>query len=134
MCGRVVNIARKTPADPNVVAWNVAQGGRFDNCRWDDWSDAVCRVALKAAAQTKLDYTGVDVMVDEDGRAWFIEANSAPSLPFNEDGSTTYRHQCVAKGLKYHIENGFDQFDVPSHDESGWRTYVHPAIWSRRTQ
>jgi len=84
--GRVVNLARKTPSNPDDVAWNVAQGGRFDNVRWDDWPDAVVDLACRVHRHTGLTMSGIDVMVDEDDTAWFIEANAAPSLPLMKMG------------------------------------------------
>jgi hypothetical protein len=71
-------------------------------------------------------------MVDHDDNAWFIEANSAPSLPFNSDGSTTHRQQCVAKGIHYMLTVSNEML-TPTQDE-GWRGYIHPAIWPRAEQ
>ena len=34
---RVAWVAKKTPGNPEDVAWNVARGGRFDNVRWGEW-------------------------------------------------------------------------------------------------
>lgn len=132
MCGKVLNVARKTPGNPNAVAWNVARGGRFDHVRWGDWPDAVCDVALKSFAATDLHFGGVDVMVDQEGRAYMIEINSAPSLPFNSDGSTTIRHTNMAKGIKWHMDNTWDTIE---HTVSGgWRSFIHPACWVPREQ
>ena len=46
--GKVATVAEKTPDDPSAVAWNVAQGGRFDVVRWGNWPLEVCRVAIEA--------------------------------------------------------------------------------------
>jgi len=126
--GRVVNVAQKTPGNPSDVAWNVAQGGRFDNLRWGDWPMKVVNLACRVFPHTGLNITGIDIMVDHDDEAWFIEANSAPSLPFNSDGSTTYRQQCVAKAIHYTLTVNKDMMDAET--DRGWRGYVHPAIWS----
>lgn len=124
--GRVATVARKTPDDPNAVAWNVAQGGRFDVVRWGDWPMKVIEVALAAFKHSKLDFSGVDVMVDDTGRAYVIELNSAPSLPALSDGSVSYRQTCMAKTFKWMLEHGLDHMDVDNL--TNWRGVIHPAI------
>jgi len=127
MNGKVVNVVSKTPSNPSDVAWNVAQGGRFDNVRWGDWPINVVDLACRISHHTGLNLTGIDIMVDEDGEAWFIEANSAPTLPFNSDGSYTYRQKCVAKGFHYSLTESNDPF--PYQQGETWRDYIHPAIY-----
>ena len=127
MNGKVVNLVSKTPSNPSDVAWNVAQGGRFDNVRWGEWPINVVDLACRISQHTGLNLTGIDIMVDEDGEAWFIEANSAPTLPFNSDGSYTYRQKCVAKGFAYTINENSDPF--PYQEGETWRDYIHPAIY-----
>ena len=77
--GRVVWVAKKTPGDPNAIAWNVARGGRFDNVRWDDWPLRAVRVAREAFVLSGLDFGAVDVMLDAEGKPYVLEINSAPS-------------------------------------------------------
>jgi hypothetical protein len=132
MNGRVVNVAQKTPGNPADIAWNVARGGRFDNVRWGSWPTKVVDLACRVFPHTGLNITGIDIMVDHDDNAWFIEANSAPSLPFNSDGSTTHRQQCVAKGIHYMLTVSNEML-TPTQDE-GWRGYIHPAIWPRASE
>lgn len=119
--GRVACVARKTPADEKAIAWNVAQGGRFDNVRWGEWPLEAVRVAIKAFALSGLDFGGVDVMVDADGKAYVLEINSAPSL------TSPYRQECMAKCFDYIVENGkaFLSADLTSND---WKDYVHYAV------
>lgn len=127
--GRVATVAEKTPDNPDAVAWNVAQGGRFDVVCWGSWPMEVVRVALEAFKYSGLDFSGVDVMVDRDGRAYVIELNSAPSLPLLSDGSVSYRQICMAKCFKYIHENGKEHFASPeSYDH--WSQVIHPAIQS----
>jgi glutathione synthase/RimK-type ligase-like ATP-grasp enzyme len=123
--GRVAWIAKKTPADPKAVAWNVAQGGRFDNVRWDEWPLEAVRVAIEAFQVSGLDFGGVDVMVDADGKAYVLEINSAPSL------TSPYRQECMSKCFDYIVLNG------KNHIEPNWRkgrqitnylNAIHPAI------
>ena len=124
--GRVATIAEKTPADPSAVAWNVAQGGRFDVIGWGDWPTEACRVACEAMKHFELDFGGVDLMMDRDGRWYLIEINSAPSLPLLSDGSVSYRQKCMAKTFKWMLEHGKERMDADYNN--GWRGYIHPAI------
>lgn len=119
--GRVACVAKKTPADEKAIAWNVAQGGRFDNVRWGEWPVNAISVAIKAFNMSGLDFGGVDVMVDAYGRAYVLEINSAPSL------TSPYRQECMAKCFDYIVENGktFLSADLTSND---WKDYVHYAV------
>lgn len=119
--GRVACVASKTPADPSAVAWNVAQGGRFDNVKWGSWPMAAISEALKAAKVGGLDFCGVDVMMDAEGKAYVLEVNSAPSL------TSAYRQQCFAKCFGYIINNGKGQLAVAN--VNNWKDVIHPAIW-----
>lgn len=123
---RVGWVAQKTPDNPEDVAWNVAQGGRFDNVRWGDWPKAVIQAALAAAKVSGCDFCGVDVMVDAGGNAYVLEVNSAPSQ------TSPYRQQCVAKIFDHIITNGKEAFpDVPDSPRRTWKSYIHPAIRSK---
>lgn len=124
--GRVATVARKTPDNPAAVAWNVAQGGRFDVVNWGDWDMEVVRVAIESFNLTDLDFGGVDVMVDQSGRAYLIEINSAPSLPLLSDGRVSYRQKCMAKTFKWMHEHGLERMETQGHE--GWRDVIHPAI------
>lgn len=118
---RAVWVAKKTPGNPDDVAWNVAQGGRFDNVRWGDWPMAVVVEAMKAAKVSGTDFCGVDVMVDADGDPYVLEVNSAPSQ------TSPYRQQCVAKAFDYIVTNGKQHFpDVDNAQR--WRDVIHPAL------
>ncbi len=119
--GRVVWVARKTPADEKAVAWNVAQGGRFDNVRFDDWPLKAIRVSREAFLMSGLDFGGVDVMVDANGNAFVLEINSAPSQ------TSPYRQECTAKSFSYIMENGKKEIPV-TQERGGWKKFVHPAI------
>lgn len=129
--GRVVTVARKTPSNPDAIAWNVAQGGRFDVVRWDDWPLAACHLAVKAFELSGLDFSGVDMMLDDEGTPYVIELNSAPSLPFNSDGTPSYRHKCMAKAFNWIDEHGRETEPV---SDNGWRGLIHPSIWLPRDQ
>jgi len=119
--GRVVCVAEKTPGNPDDVAWNVAQGGRFDNVRWDNWPLKAVRMSVEAFNLSGLDFGGVDVMVDKQGNAYIIEINSAPSL------TSEYRQTCFTRAFDYIIRNGKEH--IPLVDEKGGYTkFIHPAV------
>lgn len=121
---RAVWVAQKTPGNPEAVAWNVAQGGRFDNVRWSDWNTKVIDAALKAAKVSGTDFCGVDVMVDAEGNPYVLEVNSAPSQ------TSPYRQSCVAKAFDYIIQNNSKAHfeDVEWHERRTWKSYIHPAV------
>ena len=119
--GRVACVAKKTPGNPDQVAWNVAQGGRFDNVRWDAWPIAAIVEAIKVAQLGKLDFCGVDVMTTDDGKPYVLEVNSAPSL------TSEYRQQCFAKAFDYIVQNGKERLFVPDRVRN-WKDCIHPAV------
>lgn len=119
--GRAVWVAKKTPADPDAIAWNVAQGGRFDNVRWSDWPLKAVKTAIEAFNLSSLDFGGVDVMVDAEGNAYVLEINSAPSL------TSPYRQECFAKALDYIIEHGKERIPVVDA-RGGYLKFIHPAL------
>jgi glutathione synthase/RimK-type ligase-like ATP-grasp enzyme len=55
---------------------NVARGGRGSAAPIDD---AAARMALDAVRCLDMDYAGVDLVEDGDGRWWLIEVNSIPA-------------------------------------------------------
>lgn len=125
---RVAWVAKKTPGNPEQVAWNVAQGGRFDNVRWDEWPKRVIQAALAAAKVSGTDFCGVDVMVDGAGAPFVLEVNSAPSQ------TSPYRQSCVAKAFDYIVEHGKAAFDdVPDSPRRTYKSYIHPAVRGEAT-
>jgi len=119
--GRVVWVAQKTPANPDAVAWNVAQGGRFDNVRFDQWPLRAIRVAREAFLLSGLDFGGVDVMVDADNKPYVLEINSAPSQ------TSPYRQECTAKAFDYIVKHGKAPINI-IQERGGWTKFIHPAI------
>lgn len=122
--GRVVAVAEKIPEDKDALAWNHAGGGNasFVNVKWSDWPIEAVDVSVKAFLLPSLDFGGVDVMVDEDGKAYVLEINSAPSL------TSAYRQQCFAKAFDWMTSPVFTRRVIPITSGGGWKSYIHPAI------
>ena len=118
--GRVVAVAQKFPANEEAFAWNVAQGGRFENVSWSQWPLRSVKIAVEAFNLSVLDFGGVDV-IEDDNRSYVLEINSAPSL------TSPYRQACMAKGLNYIITHGKDRIPMQL-ERGGYRKFIHPAI------
>ncbi len=119
--GRVAWCVQKTPADAAAIAWNVARGGRFDQVPFGDWPLRVVKAAIEAFNLTSLDFGGVDVMVDAEGKPYILEINSAPSL------TSPYRQECFGKCFNYIIQHGKARIPL-IEAKGGWRKFIHPAI------
>lgn len=119
--GRCVCVAQKFPGNPNQVAWNVFQGGRFENVAWDNWPLKAVKVSIEAFNLSGLDFGGVDVMVDREGECYVLEINAAPSL------TSPYRQQCFAKAFDYIVQHGKKMIPLPE-EKGGYRKFIHPAI------
>lgn len=119
--GRVACVAKKTPANPNDVAWNVARGGSFDNVRWADWPMTAVAAAIPAAELSGTDFCGVDVMVDANGKAYVLEVNSAPSL------TSPYRQACHRKAFDYIVAKKSVE-KIPVERFRKWSDVIHPAV------
>lgn len=119
--GRVIGVARKRPEDPAAIAWNAAQGGHFENVKWNAWPLRVVRVALEAFALAKLDFGGVDVIVDQAGVCYVLEINTAPSI------TSEYRQRSFAKTFDWIVRNG--RAPIPLVEaRGGYRKFIHPAM------
>jgi hypothetical protein len=126
---RVAWVAKKTPGNPNDVAWNVARGGSFANVAWDNWPMAAVKECLKAAKVSGTDFCGVDVMVDADGKAFVLEVNSAPSQ------TSPYRQGCFAKCFDHIIANGKEHFPDPAVDRiKTYKSVIHPAVREAKSE
>lgn len=119
--GRAVWVANKIPANPKQVAWNVAQGGKFENVRWDDWPLKAVKTAIKAWELSGLDFGGVDVMVDDEGEVYVLEINAAPSQ------TSEYRQQCTAKAFDYIVKHGKDTLPL-MQEKGGYKKFIHPGV------
>jgi glutathione synthase/RimK-type ligase-like ATP-grasp enzyme len=120
--GRAVWVVKKIPANPQAIAWNVNQGGRFENISWDNWPLKVVKTAIQAWKLSGLDFGGVDIMEDADGKCYVLEINSAPSQ------TSPYRQQCMAKVFDWIVEhNSCKEIPLPE-EKGGYRKFIHPAI------
>jgi hypothetical protein len=120
--GRVACVARKYPGNPNQVAWNVYQGGRFENVGWGEWPLKAIKASLRAAELSGLDFCGVDVIVDQAGSPFVLEINSAPSL------TSPYRQSCMAKCFDYIVEKDSKKKIPLINGLGGYRKFIHPAV------
>jgi len=117
---RVVWIAEKTPANPEAIAWNVAQGGKFDVLSRGDWPLKACRYALLAMEKLGLDFGGVDIM--QKGKDFYVlEVNSAPSM------TSPYRQETTAKVFKHIVDNGNIHYPTPDKINS-YKDCIHPCL------
>ena len=120
--GLVAWVANKIPKDPQAIAWNVAQGSKFENMHWKAWPITVIEAAYKAYKLSGLYLGGVDVMVDKNGRSYVLEINSAPSH------TSPYRKQCTTKCIDYGITNNNFKHLLPNENFKKYGKWLHPAL------
>lgn len=126
VAGKVVWVSSKEVEDPSEPAWNRARTGcEFVNVRWNAWNLEVCKAAISCFKLSGLDFGGVDVVVDSDGKAYVIEINSAASLPMFE-GEVSYRQKCVARAFDYHYRMASWTY-LESPDTNNYRDIIHPS-------
>lgn len=119
--GRVAWVAEKIPANPEAIAWNVAQGGKFINCNWKNWPIKAVEACYLAYQESGLWLAGIDVMIDSEGKPYILEVNSAPSH------TSPYRQQCTAKCIDYYITTSKEEIPLDTNYKKYLR-YIHPAI------
>ena len=119
--GRVAWIAEKIPANPEAIAWNVAQGSKFINCNWKNWPIKAVEACYLAYQESGLWLAGIDVMIDAEGKPYILEVNSAPSH------TSPYRQQCTAKCIDYYITTSKAEIPLDTNYKKYLR-YIHPAI------
>lgn len=121
---RIGYIIQKIVDNPSEVAWNVEQGGRFENVRRSSWHKNLMRVSLEAMKLSGLHFGAVDVIESADGKFYVLEVNTAPAL------TGEYWISCVAKIFDYMIDNGTDNFDSLPYDNDTitWKHFLHPAF------
>lgn len=120
--GLVAWVATKIPSNPDAIAWNVNQGGKFENIHWKQWPIDLIENAFIAHKTSGLYLSGVDIMMDEEGRSFILEVNSAPSH------TSPYRISCTAKCIQWGINNTFENL----HQNPTYKKYmkwIHPALF-----
>ena len=120
--GLVAWVANKIPKDPQAIAWNVAQGSKFENVSWKKWPIDVIETAHKAYLISGLYFGGVDVIVDKDGRSYVLEINSAPSH------TSPYRKQCTTKCIDYGVTNKNFAHLPQNENFKKYGKWLHPAL------
>ena len=90
--GKILNFLEKPNPKNGSIAWNRARNGgeAFENVKWDDYNFNCGIEALKACKALKLDFSGIDVLLDEKGVAWVLEANTSPTLASSEYSMQRY--------------------------------------------
>lgn len=121
---RVSWIAEKIPNDPSAIAWNHAGGGSiYQNIPFGSWSSSMIRLALKTSELGGIDFAGVDIIEDQEGRFYVLEANSAPSL-------SPYRQKCLAKCFNYRINVGRNaQIHNLDSTHLSYVDFAHPGLF-----
>lgn len=119
--GLVAWVARKIPKTPESIAWNVNQGGKFENIHWKNWPIEVIEKAYIPYKLSGLYLSGIDMMVDKDGRSYCLEANSAPSH------TSPYRIKCTTKCIDWGINNHFETLQ-PNTQYKKYLKWIHPAL------
>ena len=132
MSGKVVFMVEKIVDDTGVLAWNVEQGGRFENVNFGKWDLMVAKNALEAVKLGGLDFGAVDVMVKSNSvhgnHVYVLEVNTSPFL------TADYWSSCVAKAFDYTVKNSVTtHYDIPDYtyltkDNFNWKHFIHPAI------
>lgn len=117
MQGRVVYIVKKTPRNPARVSWGL---GVYDNVRWGEWPLEAVKQGLAAFLLSKLDFGGVDVIVNASGRAYVLEINTGPLT------ESPYRQTCMAKCFDWLLSSRKET--IPVVATQSWKDFIHPAL------
>lgn len=115
---RVAWVIEKTPKDKSDISWGCVNEGEFEYVGWSEWPMEAARVSLEAMKLSTLDFGAVDVIMDEQGKAYVMEINTAPYL-------TPYYVKTIGKVFKWITKNGRDHFPDTNLD---WKSIIHPAV------
>lgn len=117
--GRVVGMSQRFPANAQAVAWNLAQGGKLINVKFKSWPLAVCAAAIEATKRVGLDWSAMDLAVDQAGKAVVFEANTAPGL------RNPYTLSSISKAFSWADKHS--TLPKPGNGTK-WQGYVHPSL------
>lgn len=88
---KILNFLEKPNPKNGNIAWNRAQNGEaFENVKWNDYNFNCGIEAIKAVKALELDFGGVDVLLDRNGKAWILEINTSPTLASSEYSMSRY--------------------------------------------
>lgn len=117
--GRVWAVSEKNVVDKAAVAWNFAQGGRFDILRWGEWPTKACYYAILASRLTGSVVASYDFMRYQN--KWYcLEGNTSTRL------TGLYKQRALKQILIYHEKNP-ECLDLPP-DKRDYSLYLHPAL------
>lgn len=117
---RVIRISEKHPGD-HEVAWNVGVGGSAKGVPRRRWPLDVAKLALKGARKLGLDWTAIDICVDQAGKPQILEANTAPGLT----GATAIEQ--IAWAFNWIPRNPKPAL-LNLEAATEWRQLLHPSL------
>lgn len=122
--GRILNYLEKPNPGNGQIAWNRAVNGEaFTNVRWADYDSRIALECLKAVKALKLDFAGVDVIVDAQGNPYILELNTSPTLNSSEYSMSRYAKyfDWLAKSNEKRPHFELKEFKKPSN--YAWHEY-----------
>lgn len=122
--GRVLNYLEKPNPGNGQIAWNRAVNGEaFTNVRWSDYNSAVALECLKAVKALGLDFGGVDVIVDKDGKPYILEVNTSPTLNSSEYSMSRYAKYFDWLGKTGKRREHFELKEFKKASNYAWHNY-----------
>lgn len=118
---RVIRVSEKFPANADEIAWNFAVGGKTLGVKRKFWPVAAIKASLLAARKLNLQWTAVDVALDEAGKAFVFEANTQPGI--------TGRYAVEQVGWAF--ASILDHLNLPLVDlarAEKWQDFIHPSL------
>lgn len=115
--GKILCILEK-PGHPDKISWNRAQTNLSAVLLQPvEWDLAVIRESIKAVKAIQMDFAGVDVIVDRQGKAYVIELNTTPLML-----SDTHIQEQYARYFDWLAEsaNRRPHFEIASEDPADY--------------
>ncbi len=85
---KIGSYERKTSEDPKEFRNNVSLGAKEDFISLNKISDEVRSISIKSAQILGIEIAGVDVVLDNDGKAWVLEVNRGPGFTYKSKESS----------------------------------------------